>query len=900
MVKVKDAFGNDRICRALLDNGSESSIVTQKCVNMLGLKPAKCDVEITGVSSMSVGKARGIVILSLESLIKDFNFEVNCLVFPQVTGRLPSFPCSGKDLGHLRGLPLADPKFLEPREVDILLGADVFGFLLLPGKVFRDRESPYALATELGWIVSGPTKVSGLRGSSSANLSVRVHTSRVETDALVKRFWELDQVPEHPQWTADEKKCEEHFVSAHSREQGGRYVSPLPLNSKFSGLGASRYMAVKRLEQVERRLSRGSHSDQYLNFMREYEDLGHMEEVQPGNCGEEVGRTNYLPHHFVLREESTSTKLRVVFDGSAKTSSGLSFNSCLLVGPKVQDDLFYHLLRFRLNPIALKADVVKMFRQFRVSSSDADLQRILWRETPDSPMKEYRLTTVTYGTASAPYAASRCMKQISLDYAEEFPEAAGVFGRNFYVDDLLVSVPSVEDGVRVQKGLEVVAAKAGLEIGKWDSNASQVLEHVPLASRAKNSKFHVDDGQFVTKALGVTWDSVSDYLLFQGFEFRNILRVTKRVVLSEMSRIFDPLGILSPVTVKLKIFLQRLWTPIETETGESKILDWDDELPDNLRAEWDSYHKGMGSINNMKTPRVLLVPGSSRHELHGFSDASERAYAGVLYLRSFGEDGTVSSRLVCGKTKVAPLKSQSIPKLELCGALLLAKLVTTVVSATSLTCPIYTWTDSELVLKWISNSSRRWKTFVANRVAEIQELIPNGSWRFIPGALNPADCASRGMSADELLHHDLWWRGPEFLSQPGLPLFVGKGIPPTIDMEERSKLVLTLKVSNSHNDVFMRYSSLIKLKRVVATVLRYRYNCHAKAKLQDRKFGELGVKEIGDAFPVLIKLAQGEDFGTEIERLRNGKAIPMSSKLMSLTPFLDQNGVLRVGGRLQK
>jgi hypothetical protein len=157
MVKVKDAFGNDRICRALVDNGSESSIVTQKCVDMLGLKPSRCDIEITGVSSMSLGKARGIVGLSLEPLIKDFNFEVNCLVFNQVTGRLPSFPCSGKDLGHLRGLPLAGLKFLLPREVDILLGGDVFGFLLLPGKVYRDRVSPYALATELGWIVSGPT-----------------------------------------------------------------------------------------------------------------------------------------------------------------------------------------------------------------------------------------------------------------------------------------------------------------------------------------------------------------------------------------------------------------------------------------------------------------------------------------------------------------------------------------------------------------------------------------------------------------------------------------------------------------------------------------------------------------------------------------------------------------------
>ena len=895
MVKVKDSHGEYKLCRVLLDPGSESSYVTDKCVRELGLKPSKCNVEITGITSMSIGKAKGVLNLNISSILRNFNFDANCLVFSKVTGRLPSFSCVGHTWDYLAGLSLADPDFLEPREVDILLGAEVTGFLSLPGRVMRDRLSPIASETELGWVVSGPVGKAGLKTSTSCHFSIRAAHSKLETDALLQRFWELEEVPQHPQWTAEEKQCERIFLDAHSREQGGRYVAPLPFNTNISGLGASRHMAVKRLEQVERRLSRGPHAEQYAKFMREYEDLGHMSVVQPEECGEVIGKTNFLPHHFVLREESTTTKLRVVFDGSAKTSSGLSLNNCLLVGPKVQDDLFVHLLRFRLNPIALKADIVKMFRQFSVSRSDSDFQRIVWRESPSHLLKEYRLATVTYGTASAPHSAARCLKQLSLDYMAEYPEAAEIFGRNFYVDDLLVSVKCPEEAVRIQKGLDLLASKAEMEIGKWDSNDPRVLEHVPLVSRAKNSNFKMEDNQFVSKALGVGWDSVNDNLLFQGFEFKNIDRVTKRIVLSEMSRIFDPLGLLAPVSVKVKIFFQQLWKPFEFD-GSSHKLDWDDLLPESLQADWDSYQHGMSKINEVQIPRVLCLVGTQQFELHGFSDASESAYSAVLYFRSFGEDGSVKTRLVCAKTKVAPLKSQSIPKLELCGALLLSRLVTAFVEATGIKCPIYAWTDSELVLKWISGSSRRWKTFVANRVAEIQEALSNESWRFIPGEINPADCASRGMTVEELLDFDLWWRGPDFLSCPGIPVFVGKEIPADMEIERKSKCLLTLQVTT--NFWFTRFSDLNRLKRILAYVMRFRHNCCVKSS--DRVAGELTVSELGSAFTCLVKLAQREDFGVELDRLESGKRISTSSRLITLNPFLDKDGVLRVGGRLQR
>ena len=896
MVKVTDSSNGFRVCRVLLDPGSESSFITDKCVKSLGFQPTKCNVEITGISSSSVGKAKGQVELNVKSLHKDFNFNVTALVLSKVTGRLPSFTMCGESLDYIRGLSLADPKFLEPREVDILLGADVTGFLWLTGRVMKDRASPIACETELGWVVSGPVSTGPTQRTNSM-FSIRVHHANVDCQSIVKRFWELEEVPHHPQLTAEEKKCESHFIETHSRTPSGRYIAPLPYNSNIDRLGASRHMAVKRLEQVEKRLNRGSHKDQYIKFMQEYEELGHMKLIPPSECGEVIGKTNYLPHHYVVRDVSSTTKLRVVFDGSAKTSSGLSFNDCLMVGPTVQDDLFTHLLRFRLKPIALKADIVKMFRQFQVPRCDQDRLRILWRESPNLPMNEYRLCTVTYGTASGPYAAARCLKQLSIDEECNFPVAATVLGRDFYVDDLLTGVQTPQEAIKLRQDLQSLLSKGNMKICKWDSNSPIVLDSIPQELCETNSHIQVENS-VVSKALGVSWDSQSDVMLFSGYQFPELVRVTKRTVLSEMSRVFDPLGWLSPLTVTVKAFFQKLWNPVESHNGSISTFSWDDELPQHLQYEWISYRKGMDNIGQIKLPRCIIPLGVREYELHGFSDASEKAYSAVVYLRCFLTDGSITVNIVAAKTKVAPLKQQSIPRLELCGALLLTRLISAILTATSMQCSISAWTDSEIVLRWLSASSRRWKTFVANRVSEIQEDIPSELWRFVPGIQNPADCASRGLSVDQLVDFPLWWNGPEWLSQHQLPVFQTNPTP-NMDIEEKSKSVLTHQVSQQpYNSIFLKYSCINKLKRVMSYVLRFRFNCGVKVNL--RRIGELTTTELTNTMLTLVKLAQAEDFSVELKRLEMGKPILMTSKLLSLNPFLDNNGILRVGGRLQK
>ncbi|CAL8139736.1 unnamed protein product [Orchesella dallaii] len=198
--------------------------------------------------------------------------------------------------------------------------------------------------------------------------------------------------------------------------------------------------------------------------MSDYEQLGHMELVSQASCGENIGNTFYLPHHCVVKTVETESKFRVVFDGSAKSSTNISLNDCLLVGPTIQTDIYNLLLRFRAHNIILKADIGKMYRQWIwVDTSHRDLQRILWRPTLADPVREYRLTTVTYGTAAAPFLATRCLNQLAVENEDEFPDASRILKEDVYVDDLLSGKSTTAAAKNTQQQLQTIVSTAGLK-----------------------------------------------------------------------------------------------------------------------------------------------------------------------------------------------------------------------------------------------------------------------------------------------------------------------------------------------------------------------------------------------------------------------------------------------------
>ncbi|GFW03537.1 DUF1758 domain-containing protein [Trichonephila clavipes] len=365
---------------------------------------------------------------------------------------------------------------------------------------------------------------------------------------------------------------------------------------------------MERRFQVDKDFER-----QYKNFMIEYESLGHMMPVENNEKSMDP-KIYFLPHHAVMKGDSVSTKLRVVFDGTCKPSNGNSLNSILGIGKMLQPDLFTILVKFRLNEIAFSADIQQMYRQILIDQEDQNFQRIVWRESNDSPIREYKLCTVTYGTASAPYLATRCLFQTGLDLERDDPAVSSLIKESFYIDDLMAGAPSSEEAISLIKTLSNILEARGFHLRKWRSNSSEVLSRISSnwVGDSSNLEIHPDE---CSKALGLTWNSMKDIFIF-NLKVNFPDNITKRSFLSQSARLFDPLGFLTPCTVSIKIFYQQLWL---------LKLDWDSPLPEALATKWKTFQKEFEQVCSIHIPRWIHT-ANQQITLHGFCDASELAY----------------------------------------------------------------------------------------------------------------------------------------------------------------------------------------------------------------------------------------------------------------------------------
>jgi hypothetical protein len=896
VVHLVDQYGQRQPVRALLDGGSTSSFISESCAQRLGLRRQKTNVEVVGVGSTSLGTAKGFVTVKIHPRFQEMDettHEVTTLVLPQVTERLPTASCT-LHWPHLQGLLLADPSYNRTGDVDLLLGADVFWDMLLDGKKKGPSPgSPIAFRSTVGWLIAGNLTTGAQR--------VVIHHAETNLDERIQAFWELESVPVAAQvLTKEEQQAEDHFHSNTTRDESGRFVVQLPLKEPVSTLGASREMAVRRLLQLERRLEKNpAHRKEYEEFMQEYESLGHMKLV-PKHQVSTSKPTYYIPHHFVQKESSTSTKFRVVFDASAKTTSGKSLNDILMVGPATQEGLVSIMMRFRVHTIALTADIAKMYRQVLVPEMCRDLQRIVWRKDPKSSIQEYRLNTVTYGTASGPYSATKALQQLAEEEKEALPLAAAVVKRDFYVDDLLSGASSLDVALQTQAQLLELTRRGGMDLRKWSSNCSQVLEALPLELRETQVPLKIDQDD-VIKTLGLRWNPGTDEFSFK-VHLLPLSAVTKRNLLSETCKVFDPMGWLAPTIIKAKIMFQQLW---------KLNIGWDEALPLTIHKEWVQFRGNLKFIENLSISRCILPEGASGAQLHGFCDASEKAYAAAVYLRVKLPSGGIHVSLIEAKTRVAPSKLVSLPRLELCGGVLLSHVMETVQESLKIDIQsVHAWTDSTVVLAWLSSPSSRWKTFVGNRVAEIQGIIPAENWKHVKGVENPTDCASRGIDPSELASHPLWWSGPEWLSKEDPnPQYSAPEPDEDAVNEEMRKTVFVNQVSTQipFRSLIHSVSTLKTLKKITACWVRF--VCNARVRVLQRKglpvgdlvhrSGELNTKELDDALLLWVKHVQRTEFSSEVKALKEKKPVHSKSKLRSLNPYLDSSQLLRVGGRLK-
>ena len=888
MVPVEDDSSKITMCRAMIDTGSQISLISESAVQRMNLKRHKQTLTINGIGNVSKTYRSGSVSLRLKPSSGHSVITVNAYVLPSLTQVLPEREFSIAKCFHLRSVDLADPEFNKPRKVEMILGSDVAEQIFLDGK-FQEDNGLHFRNTIFGWTASGVT---------------RDHQSNVVTTSLcitnsfnLKQFWELEEVPEAKRYSDEEIACEKHFKETTYIEDNRFHVG-MPFKPDSSPLGDTFTQAKRRFLNLEKRLDSNPNLKKgYTEFIHEFIDLNHLEPVPDNEIAKPDHQLNFLPHHCVHKEDSTTTKLRVVFDGSAKSSNGNSFNGSLMVGPTVQQDLFSILIRFRLHKVALSGDIAKMYRQIALDPAAKDFHRLLWRDSNTDFIKQFRMTRVTYGIASSAFHSTRSVVEVANLCKDQV--LAQSIKNDFYVDDYLSGAESTEDAKTKVDEICAVLNNYGFELRKWASSHHEITLSLPENLRESTNQEKFMDNNYKIKTLGVSWKPNSDHF---GF-YSNLTiqgNVTKRQLLSETAKLFDPVGWLSPIVIRFKVLLQKLWV---------QGIEWDQLVSKEIQNEWEQIKDDLPNLAELKLQRCISPQGKIANvQLHLFTDASEMAYAVVIYARITDIDGHIVSKLVASKTRVAPIKTVSLPRLELCAAHLGIKLlvkIKEIFALTNLPSPtIYGWTDSTIVLQWLSQLPRTWTCFVANRVSEIQQTLPRENWYHVKSNLNPADCASRGMMVQDLLKHDLWWFGPNWLlhpedTWPQLSSKIDDEMRKIVQTEQKHKFnTTTVTASQVTEPLFdiKRYSTLSKVFRVAA-------NVHLAIDLLQRVNNHLSLtpSRLAKAKCLIISLHQQEFFTEDFFRLKAGQEVSRKSKLLNLCPFYDgDTGTIRVGGRLSQ
>ncbi|GFV90154.1 DUF1758 domain-containing protein [Trichonephila clavipes] len=598
MIFVKSADGYRIKLRGLLDNASTICVMREDIARMLGFKFKSANQSITGINGITQSSKYSA---NIEVSNRDYTFarNVQFSLLPKIIDAIPVSKLNISDLNIPASFELADSNFHMPGQIDILIGSELFFEILNPEQYYLQEGNVILQNTKFGYLVTGTLPQS----QQQANCLI----SEPSLDITVKKFFELESLPDDSkEITKSEEEIyrEEHFVSTYKRDKTGRFIVRLPIKENAETLlGYSKENAIKRLN-------------------------GHMEEIK----NETLDKINYyIPPHSVYKPEKTSTPLRVVFDASAKTTSGFSLNSILLNGGIIQQDVFSIVSRFRKHEYAFSADIKKMYRQILVDPNQRDLQRIMWKTSADAPIKTYKLATVTYGTVSAPFLATRTLRALADEEKAEFPDAVDVICNDSYMDDILSGESRLEGAKKkLQTRLSQLLQRGCFELHKWVSNSPELLKDLSASSYVFDKEFQ----DAPVKTLGMLWDPKVDCLTYK-VKISDKVNFSKRDVLSEIARLYYPLGLIGPIVTKAKIFIQELW----------KIkLDWSEQLPPDAMEEWMNFYQKLAKVNNFKIPRCILLPATIRIEIHDFSDASERAYAAVVYIKCFNESGQSQTR----------------------------------------------------------------------------------------------------------------------------------------------------------------------------------------------------------------------------------------------------------------
>ena len=881
-VATYDTVGKRHLVRVLLDSASMSNFITKECCDRLGIRSKEIEGTIVkgfgGTERIIKGSANFEFSSRFNSNVK---YNISSLITDKITDVLPTAMIDKTALPHLEKLPLADDTFAIPASIDVLIGASLFPHLILPDVVSSKTSAPPAINTVLGYVIMGSVPTVGNYTVSAATTCCMVQET---TANIIKKFWELEELSVPQIQCQNDIECEEFYRTTTERDiVSGRYTVGLPFIEDVFSLGNSYDIARKRFLYLERKLEASPKLRvAYDEVIREYIEKQYLSLAPPDDPHITSLPMYVIPHHGVVREDKTSTRLRIVLDASSRTSSGRSLNDCLHSGPNLQGNLFNIILNFRLYPVALTADCRQQFLQIGMRVADRRFQRILYRFDPQKPLELYEFNRVCFGLKSSPYHALRTVKQLILDDGCKYPLAKEIASTSLYMDDIAFSVMTDEDGIAVSRELIDMFKGAQWDLVKWNSNSQFVLDSIPTSH-----KFHKEvefDKSMSHKILGLHWSTDSDNFYFK-LTPPALEPCTKRTILSTIARLWDLMGFVAPTVLFAKLLIKQLW-----QLG----MDWDDVPPPSIVKIWKQFCIELPILNSFKIPRHLGVTDGCILTLVGFSDASELGYGGVVYLH-VSSANTNTVRLVCAKSKVAPSTPLTVARLELCGVVLLSKLLRAVFDSyvSHFSINVYAFTDSKVALYWIQSSPHRWQTFVANRVVQVTDNFPADRFFHVAGSQNPADCLSRGVTPKKLVSHPLWLHGPPWLSLDPSQWPVNYVQDQLLgEVPEQKILTHSVTVPEQQPVIYelaQRMSSWSKLLRVIVFVYRY-------AKLLPRRHSiAITAHDLEFVENKLLQVIQHKYFLEEINKLKNNK--PASPAFNKLTAFFD-NGLVRVGGRL--
>lgn len=704
----------------------------------------------------------------------------------------------------------------------------------------------------------------------------------------------------------EDEKAEE-ILQQTTRKSGRQYETGLLWRQDKFDYVDTYTTALKRLNTLEIKLKKDeSLFHWYTTKMEDYITKSYARKLAPEEIPTNDHRIWYLPH-FVITNINKGNKRRLVFDAAA-TIGNESFNSRLMKGPsKYQPkSLIGILFKFRQKKIGVCADIREMFHRVKIRDEDQVAQRFLWRECDSTkPPDVYVMQVMIFGSACSP-CSSQYVKNINAaQYEDIHPRAVRAITECHYVDDYIDSFDSVEEAIAVSKDVVNIHKEANFELRGFVSNAIELCEvmndNKPKVDILYSTNF--SNGEISSeKILGMFWQPSQDIFCFI-LKFNKVpeavlngsRKPTKREVLSLTMSIFDPFGFLANHVVASKVILQELWR---------HKVDWGSQIPDIIYDRWFKWYKELEKIKQIVVPRcygLFFCDPSAIVDLHIFVDASEVAFSAVAYWR-ISTTSMVDIAFVIGKTRCAPIKPLSIPRLELQAAVLGVRLCKMIKASHDIEPRDVTfWSDSKTVIKWIQSDSRIYKQFVSHRISEILENSEVNQWRWVPSSQNPADEATRIKST---LTKSCWLNGPNFLKSnledwPKMPDDVSHH---DCEGEMRSKFICTL-----HDFTFIpfdKYSSYYKLLRVMSWVFRaifiFKSLVSDRGNYVTQHQRHLSVEEINRTELFLCKVAQRDSFAEEYTLLQHDKPLPKSSSIYKLTPFLSNDGLIRLTGRIQK